>query len=162
MVEVASIFVAPARLAFAPAGSLWVLAAAGLSTPTVVPLHHPERAFTVAFATDLAFVNNPAGSILVLSRLPGDDFLRYRVSEQARDEMPPLTATAYDGRGIVCTPDGRIAYWTAKGLRYAVAARLKYLDTGRVATFRLDSGDFYPTWGRIVLAARIPARTDLS
>jgi hypothetical protein len=33
--------------------------------------------------------------------------LRYRVSALARDEMPPLTATAYDGRGIVRTPDGR-------------------------------------------------------
>jgi len=161
LVQVPSIFVAPARLAFAPDGSLWVLAAAGLSTATVFPLHHPKRAFAVGFATDLAFVNNPAGSILVVSRLPGDAFLRYRVSEQARDEMPPLTATAYDGRGIVSTPDGRIAYWTAKGLRYAVAARLKYLDTGRVTTFRLDSGDFYTTWGRIFFDACIPAGTDL-
>jgi len=160
-VKVPPIFAAPSRLAFAPDGTLWVLSAAGLAGATVYPLAHPEQAFAVGFATDLVFQDDAAGPILVLSRLPGDDFLRYRVSEQARDELPPLTATAYDGRGIVCTPDGRVAYWTAKGLRYAVAARLKYLDTGRVTTFRLDSGDFYTTWGRIFLDACIPAGTDL-
>src|SRR5215471_13397927 len=75
--------------------------------------------------------------------------------------MPPLTATAYDGHGIVLTPNGRIAYWTAKGLRYAVAARLKYVDSGRVTTFRLDSGEFFTTWGRIFLDACIPEGTAL-
>jgi phage tail-like protein len=160
-VPIPSIFAAPARLGFAPDGSLWVLAAAGLAGATVFPLDHPDQAFAVGYATDLVFLDDPAGPILVLTRMPGDDFLRYRMSAQARDEMPPLTATAYDGRGIVRSPDGRLAYWTPKGLRYAVAARLKYVDSGRVTTFRLDSGNFYTTWGRIFLDACIPAGTDL-
>jgi len=160
-VEIPPQFVSPARLAFVPDGALWVLAAAGSAAATVFPLDQTSLAFPVPFATDLVFLNDPAGPILVLARMPGDDFLRFRISPNAREEMPPLTATAYDGRGIVCTPDQRVAYWTAKGLRYAVAARLKYLDTGRVTTFRLDSGDFFTTWGRIFLDACIPDGTDL-
>ncbi len=153
--------VSPARLTFAPDGALWILSAAGSATSQVFPRAHPNQAFAVAFATDLLFLDDPAGPILVLARMPGDDFLRYRVSDLARDEMSPLTATNYDGRGIVRTPDKRVAYWTAKGLRYAVAARLKYLDVGRVTTFRLDSGSFYTQWGRLFLDACIPAGTDL-
>lgn len=160
-VEIPLQFVSPARLAFAPDGALWVLAAAGSAAATVFPLDRTSLAFPAPFATDLVFLNDPAGPILVLAQMPGDDFLRFRISPNAREEMPPLTATAYDGRGIVCTPDQRIAYWTAKGLRYAVAARLKYLDTGRVTTFRLDSGDFFTTWGRIFLDACIPDGTDV-
>jgi phage tail-like protein len=154
-------FAPPARLAFAPDQTLWILVAAGTAAASVVPLAQPGRAFGAAYATDLAFIDDPDGPILVLARMPGDDFLRYRVSDLARDEMPPLTATAYDGRGIVLTPGGRIGYWTARGLRYAVAARLKYLDTGRVTSFRLDSGSFYTTWGRLFLDACIPAGSDL-
>jgi phage tail-like protein len=154
-------FAAPARLAFAPDQALWILAAAGTAAASVFPLDHPDRAFAVPYATDLLFLDDAAGPILVLARMPGDDFLRYRVSDLARDEMPPLTATAYDGRGIVLTPDKRVGYWTPKGLRYAVPARLRYVDSGRVTTFRLDSHNFYTTWGRIFLDACIPAGTDL-
>ncbi len=160
-VETPPQFASPARLAFAPDGALWVLAAAGSAAANVFPLDQTSQAFPAPFATDLLFLNDTAGPILVLARMPGDDFLRFRMSPHAREEMPPLTATAYDGHGIVCTPDQRTAYWTAKGLRYAVAARLKYLDTGQVTTIRLDSGDFYTTWGRIFLDACIPEGTDL-
>lgn len=154
-------FATPARLAIAPDDTLWILAAAGTAGASVFPLAQPGQSFAVPYATDLAFVADPAGPILVLARMPGDDFLRYQVSDLARDEMPPLTATAYDGRGMILTPDKRVAYWTAKGLRYAVAARLKYVNVGRVTTFRLDSGTFYTTWGRIFMDACIPAGTDL-
>jgi phage tail-like protein len=154
-------FAAPARLAFAPDGTLWILAAAGQPTASVFPLPQPGRAFKAPYVTDIVLIDDPAGPILVVARMPGDDFLRYRVSNTALDEIPPLTATAYDGRGIVLTPDKRIAYWTAKGLRYAVPARLRYVDKGRVTTFRLDSGDFFTTWGRIFLDACIPAGSDL-
>lgn len=154
-------FASPVRLAFAPDNTLWLLAGAGSATASVFPLTAPPQAFAAPFATDLAFVNDPAGPILVLARMPGDDFLRYRITAQVREEMQPLSATAYDGRGIILTPDGRIAYWTVKGLRYAVTARLKYLDVGRVTSFRLDSGNFYTTWGRIFFDACIPGGTGL-
>jgi phage tail-like protein len=152
---------APFRLAVAPDGTLWVLAGAGAATASVFPVDHPDQAFAVPYSTDLAFVDDPAGAILVLARMPGDDFLRYTVSDQGRDEMPPLTAAGYDGRGIRRAPDNRILYWSPMGLRYAIPARLKYLDTGRVTTFRLDSGDFYTTWGRVFIDGCIPQGTDL-
>ncbi len=156
-----SAYQSPVRLAFTPDGKLWILSAAGTAAASVFPLHNPSQSLSVPFATDLAFLDDPTGNILVVARMPGDDFLRYLISETASDEMPPLTATLYDGRGIVVTPSGRIGYWTPKGLRNAVAARLRYLDKGRVTTFQLDCGEFFTTWGRIFIDACIPAGTDL-
>jgi phage tail-like protein len=68
----------------------------------------------------------------------------------------PLQARGYDGAGIVRTPDDRIGFWTDQGFRVAVAARVRYLQEGRVATFRLDSGEYHTEWGRLFLDACIP------
>jgi phage tail-like protein len=76
--------------------------------------------------------------------------------------IAPLTARAYDGRGIVCTPDQRIAYWTEKGLRYAVAARVRYATRGQVVSFHLDSGEYQMQWGRLCLDACIPRDADIT
>ena len=152
---------APVRIAFAPGRKLWILAAAGTAAASVFALDSPGNALAVPFATDIAFMNDASGPVLVVARMPGDDFLRYLVSATATDEMPPLTATLYDGRGIVVTPAGLVGYWTANGLRNAVTARLRYFDTGRVTTFRLDCGTFFTTWGRIFIDACIPAGTSI-
>src|SRR5574337_52144 len=42
--------------------------------------------------------------------------------------QPDLAAPHYDGRGIALAPDGRIAYWTARGLRHAAPARMHYKE----------------------------------
>ena len=66
-------------------------------------------------------------------------------------------ARGYDGSALVRTPDGRIAFWTAHGLRDAVVARTRYVDHGRVISYRLDAGAFQTQWGRVFLDACIPA-----
>ena len=55
----------------------------------------------------------------------------------------------------------RIGYWTAKGFRTAVLARLVYDRLGRVTTFRLDSGAFQTVWGRLFVDACIPEGSEV-
>jgi phage tail-like protein len=110
----------------------------------------------VAWANDIEFQTSDT---LVVARRPGEDFLRLRYSDAGVDRATPLKAKGYDGRGIVLAPDGRIAFLAAKGLRHAVAARLHFERSGRVTTFRLDSGVYQTNWGRVFLDACIPAET---
>jgi phage tail-like protein len=167
---------APARLAMAPNGELFVLDQAGGPNARVVPLKRPTESLTVAFATDIEFQPRSAvaataldagaslapseqETILVVARRPKEDFLRFRLSATEVAEIPPLKGRDYDGGGIVLTPDQRIGFWTARGFRHAVSARLKYAPEGRVTSFRLDSGEFHTTWGRLFLDACIPKDT---
>jgi len=148
----------PSRLAAASDGALWLLTGAGTPGALIVPLAAPAEAFAVPGATDLAFA---APGELVVARLPGQDFLRFRIRPEGRDRMPQLKARGYDGRGIAVAPDGRIVFWTARGARAAVPARLRYSPSGRVITFRLDSGEFQTAWGRLFLDACIPQGTEI-
>ena len=68
--------------------------------------------------------------VLVVARAPGDDFLRFRIDGTARDRDAPLKARGYDGSAIVRTPDGRIGFWTDRGLREAVVARSRFATDG--------------------------------
>lgn len=144
------------RLAVRPAGGLYLLAAAGTALARVVPAQRPDAAFEVPFATDLEFLD---ASELVVARRPGEDFLRFGLHGDSLDALSPLKGRGYDGRGIVRTPDGRIGFWTSRGFRHAVAARVRYLQSGRVVTYRLDSGAFQTVWGRVFLDACIPNET---
>jgi len=139
----------PSRLAVSPAHEIFILDADRILAKGRLPLDAPR-------ATDIAFQSD---SILVVARLPLEDFRRFRVSAAAVEELPSLKARGYDGRGIVCTPDGRIGYWTARGFRHAVAGRVRYAPRGRVTSFRLDSGEFHSVWGRLFLDACIPKGT---
>jgi len=169
---------APVRLAVSPAGARVLLSAAGSAAARVLELTAPQRDRAVPWATDIAFYSpnltgqgdpNPdpdaaggdEGAVLTVARRPGELFLRLRLTAVGLEELPGLAAPGYDGLGIVATPDQRIAFWSARGLRYAVAARRAYRRTGQVVGFRLDSGDFQTQWGRLFVDACIPRETDL-
>src|SRR5207253_1547347 len=91
----------------------------------------------------------------------GADFLRFQIAPGELVQLSSLRARGYDGLGIVATPERRIGYWTSKGFRTAVAARAVFERTGRVTTFRLDSGAYQTTWGRLFLDACIPEGADV-
>lgn len=115
----------------------------------------------IDFASDLAIQQEDDGEEqIVVARRPGEDFVRIDVA--SRLPGVPLTARGYDGMGIVATPDGRIAYWTERGLRHAVVARRRYRPQGRVIAFRLDAGDYQSVWGRVLLDACVPHGTALA
>jgi phage tail-like protein len=152
---------APCRLAVAPAGEgggggLYLLTGARTEAARVVPFDRPGEAFEVPWATDLDFTG-PA--TLVVARRPGEAMARFAVAPGERVVETPLTAKGYDGRGIAAAPDGRVAFWSTRGLRHAVAARLRYATDGRVYGFRLDAGEFQTVWGRLFIDACIPRDT---
>ncbi|EAR22005.1 phage tail protein [Nitrococcus mobilis] len=146
------------RIAAGPAGGLWLLLDAGAQDARIVRLDAPDDVLAVPFATDIEFQE---AETLVAARLPGEDFRRFSIQPGATDELPPIRARDYDGRGIVRTPDGRIGFWTRRGFRHAVPARVRYVSEGRVTTFRLDSGEFQTVWGRLFIDACIPANTQV-
>lgn len=145
----------PARVALSPDGEIVVLDRARSANARVVSSGHTIAA---PFATDIEFLPGP---VLVVSRLPREDFLRFRIGSASIEAMPPLKARDYDGLGIVRTPDDRIGFFTSHGFRHAVPARIRYRASGRVVTYRLDSGEFRTVWGRLFLDACIPKDTDI-
>jgi len=144
----------PSRLAVSHAGEMFFLLRAATAQACIVSAKRPP--LFVPGATDLEFQTSET---LVVARLPQEDFRCFRIGTAAADEISPLKARHYDGRGIVRTPDGRIGFWTPQGFRHAVAARIHYRSTGQVTTFQLDSGEFQTLWGRLFLDACIPKDT---
>jgi phage tail-like protein len=154
----------PARLTLSPDGRVLVLDRAAGAQARVLDAESGALVANCPYATDIEFYTPRAdeSAVLVVARRPGEDFLRLRLTPDGAQEVEPLTARAYDGMGIVRTPDQRIAYWTAQGLRYAVAARVRYQKQGRVIAFRLDSGEYQTRWGRLLLDACVPRDTAVS
>ena len=146
----------PSRVAVCPGGNLAVLLAGGTDGARVVALERPAEWISVPRATDLEWENCHS---LVVSRAPGETFLRFAISASAVEKSLPLVARGYDGMGIVRTPDGRIGFHTPAGFRSAVPARVRYTQSGTVTTYRLDSGEYQTVWGRIFLDACIPSGT---
>ncbi len=159
----------PARIACTPDGARFLLSGAATAQARLVELTPPGRGRAVPWATDIACYNPPAGlpgpeddgTVLAVARRPGETILRLRLTPSGLEGLPELSARGYDGLGIVATPDRRIGFWTPKGLRYAVAGRNRYPRTGRVVSFRLDSGDFQTHWGRLFVDACIPRETEV-
>ncbi|HET6763319.1 MAG TPA: phage tail protein, partial [Longimicrobiaceae bacterium] len=149
---------APERIAVSAGGAVVLLAGGGTAAARVVPLDRPGEGFAVPGATDLEWEGE---GVLVVARLPGEDFLRFRIAAGSRVALPPYAARRYDGTGIARDPDGGIGFWTEGGFRHATAARLRYAADGRVTTYRLDSGEYQTTWGRLFVDACIPAGTSV-
>jgi phage tail-like protein len=151
------------RLAVLGDGRAFVLCRAGQADATVVCLQQPSLALAVAFCTDLAVAEEHAefGALFVLARRPGDPFVRYRLQGRQWAPQTALSAPQYDGRGIALAPDGRIAYWTARGLRHAAPARTAYEEQGWLFGFALDSGLDQNRWGALTVEACIPEGTGI-
>ncbi len=160
---------APVRIASSPSGRIAILdrQAGKVFFPGGAPgpldlsvKRHPQQPDS-AHVSDLAFESEDA---LVVAYLPGEDFFRFNAStDPAADPLlRPLKARGYDGLGIARAPDGRIGFWTARGLRNAVPIRRRFDLGGTVVTFRLDSGEFQTAWGRIFLDLCVPDGTHVS
>ena len=160
---------APGRIACTPDGGRYLLCAAATAGARLLELTPPYRGpVAVPWATDLACTlasGEPPGAalapVLVIARRPGEPFLRLQPAAAGFEWLPGLLARGYDGLGIALAPDGRIVYWTAKGLRCALAGRTRYRASGRTIGFRLDSGDFQTPWGRLFIDACVPRETQV-
>lgn len=154
------------RLAVAPSAQdgwrAWTLAAPGHASAQLRELADGTE-IAVPYATDLLADTEDAefGSLLTLARRPGDTLLRWRIRHGAVTPLAELIAPHYDGHGIARAPDGRVAYWTAQGLRHAAPAATRYLESGRVFSFALDSGVDQCSWGQLQVEACIPTGTSI-
>lgn len=149
---------APARLAAAPDGSLYVLFVDAAGAGWIVPQSSGHALGPVANAGDLEF---RAPGILVVARRPNEELAQFRIDGATVVEDDSLKARGYDGGGIVRTPDGEIGFWTAAGFNTAVVARARYVRSGRVTTYQLDSGDYQTNWGRVFVDACVPRGSEL-
>src|SRR5262249_47216103 len=99
----------------------WVVVNAGMSDATLHAVHLGQM-IPVPFCTDLVIEPPTAGQasrVVVLAQRPGEEFLRWQMDGITPTRLAGLIAPHYDGRGIALAPDGRIAFWTAQGLRHA-------------------------------------------
>lgn len=142
----------------------WVLTLPGTVQARLVPLHlQHQPPYGVPDARDVLSGEDDAefGTLLVLAMGPGDEFVRLRWLGHQPALLPGLSAPGHDGTALAWAPDGRVAYWTAQGLRHAAPARARYLTSGRVLGHALDSGHDQSTWGRIQIEACVPAGTSV-
>jgi phage tail-like protein len=146
----------PSRVAVSPSGRVAVL------DPAAGKVHFVDEGTSFDIPTRASDLEFETDEILVVARRPGEDFVRVRVGAAAtRFEAPTLKAPGYREPWIVRTPDRRIGYWSDAGFRHAVSARRRYEPSGRVTTFRLDSGEWQTSWGRLFLDACIPEGTEV-
>ena len=151
----------PARVAGGAAGHIWMLWRSPDGRSWAVPADDERMSRPIGpfvGATDLEL--DGEGRIVVAGPI-GDDLRVFVPVDGVESEQPPLRARNYDGRGIVRTPDGRIGFWTAAGMRLAVAARLVYAAEGHVDLFELDGRDYQRRWGRVFVDACIPDGTSV-
>ncbi|APV49326.1 hypothetical protein BWI17_06305 [Betaproteobacteria bacterium GR16-43] len=143
---------------------IFVLLAAGTANARVACIDEPTLGFDLPFCTDFLIGEHDAGFgwPFVFARRPGEDFARRDLLGRTFKPTAGLQAPGYDGRGIARMPDGRVAYWTARGLRHAAPARTRFLENGTVFGYALDSGHDQTEWGRIVLEACIPEGTRIA
>ncbi len=137
-------------------GEVYLLDQGGSAEAAIFALTDPVNPIQIAYASDMVFVDE---HILVVARRSAEDFLRFEINRDGRSELPHMKARHYDGRGIVMTPDGHVAYWSDTGLRRATLARVRYQTHGRITSFRLDSREFQTQWGRLFIDACIPRGT---
>ncbi|HIV69420.1 MAG TPA: hypothetical protein H9903_00670 [Candidatus Aquabacterium excrementipullorum] len=142
----------------------WVLTAPGTPNARLYALHPGDpKPYAVPDARDVLAGEDDAefGTLLVLAMRPGDEFVRLRWLGKQPALLPGLSAPLYDGAGIAFAPDGRVAYWTAQGLRHAAPARAHYKPRGVLMGHALDSGQDQTTWGRVLIEACLPPGTQL-
>lgn len=151
------------RLALADDGRAFVLRQAGTADAMVICLQEPSLQRVVPFCTDLLIgpTDPDFGALFVFARRPGEDFLCQRLLGRQWAPLPGLYGPQYDGRGIAFAPDGRVAYWTPRGLRHAAPARTQYQQSGYLFGFALDSDLDQNRWGAITVEACIPDGTTL-
>lgn len=149
----------PIRVAISPSGELFLLyklESTGMCW--VISVKPGPPLLAVGRAGDLEF---DADGNLVVAGAKGDPFGKFERLPEGWTIDRPLEGRLYDGMGLVRTPDGLIGYWTGRALATAHLARSQFSSVGRVTTYRLDSGEYQTSWGRMFVDACIPEGTQV-
>jgi phage tail-like protein len=148
----------PSRVAADDEGTVLVLWSDPRSGAGVVARPDGRPVVAVDGASDLDLDGDGA---LVVARGVGRPFLVWRLVGEAWVRLEARAAPGYDGGAICRDAQGLVAYTTARGVARASGSAVRYPSSGRLLTYRLDSGEFRTRWGRIFLDACMPRGADL-
>lgn len=160
--------VAAVRVTTAPDGTVLVLWDRADLPPLIADAEgHPV--VEVPGAVDLSA--RADGTLAVACR-PGAALRRFAPVEETGLgtgvlELDPLAQPGFDG-GSIAESHGRLVYTTDRaagsvgGYAWAGGPRVRHLASGRVVTYRLDSGAYRTRWGRVFLDACLPPGTDVA
>lgn len=139
-------------------GRIFVLHQANTAQASIWAIDGKNDPVAAPYASAIVFSDD---NVIAVARAPGADFLRFRITIGNASSLPHLQARMYDGRGIAIDPQGRVAFWTKNGVMAATQARLKYVNQGRLVSFRLDNQQLQRRWGRVFIDACLPQGTEL-
>lgn len=142
----------------AAAEDVLVLWTSSTERPDVVATPRGRVVVRVAHATDVELTGD---GLLVVARRPGEPFATFRRTAGRWIEQEPLRAPGYDGGAVATAPDGRLAYTTAAGWAWGSGSAARFASSGRLVSYRLDSGTYRTRWGRLFLAACVPPGTSV-
>lgn len=149
----------PGIIASSASARVFLIDRPGSIDARLLTLDDPENPVAVPWATGLVVIED---EIAVVALAAGSDFRRFRMQAGAISELPFLNANGYDGRGIAVSPEGIVVYWQGDRLGRATLARVTHVPTGRIVSYRLDSGTFQNRWGRVFVDACLPEGSQLS
>ena len=93
---------------------------------------------------------------LVVAFGAGQPVRDYQLDGDALVEDEPLLAPGFDGDAVAFAPNGRVAFTTAHGYGWTAGSAARRHASGRVVTYRLDSGTYRTRWGRVFIGACLP------
>lgn len=161
---------AASRLAFAPDGRAFVLCDAGGPQARLVEIGRPRRAIAplsvlaLPGATEIALLARPGAVELVAAKAQGQPLDRHLLAPEGVQRLASLEGRGYDGRGLLALPEGRALFFGRFGAAdprpmRASPQRRRFVPSGEVLAFRLDSGRAGNRWGRLFLEACLPDGT---
>ncbi|RZU11352.1 phage tail-like protein [Kribbella rubisoli] len=148
----------PSRLVCHPTAGVLVLWTSPEGPEAVICTPEGRRPLSVPGATDLE-VNDR--QILVVAVGPGRPLLAWRDDSGSWIGIEPQAAPGYDGAALGVDLDGGVVYTIAGGMARMAGSAAVYQSSGRLLTYRLDSGRYRAQWGRVFIDACIPPGTAL-
>jgi phage tail-like protein len=145
----------PIRLATAPDGTVLVLWRGADGEASVATADGVVVVGGLSRATDLDVT--PDGVLVVA--VHREPVRRFRPQDGGWLELEPLAATRADGGAVAVAPDRRIAFTTGAGIGWTGGPQSQHRTSGRVLSYRLDSGTYRSRWGRMFLDACVPPGT---
>jgi len=142
-------------------GEIFLLENAGTADAKVISWNDPQQTKSFPFATDLVWSSPERLIVAFQSSQLFEEYIIENKASLTFKKNRSFRAKNYDGRGIVRAPDGRIAYFSTKGFRYALPVKPRYKTRGRIVSFALDSEIYQNQWGLAFVDACLPKGCDM-
>jgi phage tail-like protein len=151
------------RVATGRSGTVLILWTRSGGRDPLIATSAGEVLLTVAGAVDL--VVRADGSLAVACS-PGLPVRRFAPADATSPgsgliELEPLRQNRFDG-GSIGESGGRLCCTSTDGITWTGRSAARFAPSGRLITYRLDSGSYRTRWGRVLLDACLPPGTGVS